>query len=255
VTCEVDDTGTDTDWTISGTDMYSGVSGNVGVGTDSPAYSLDIAGHARVQGPDGFNSAGETAITYYGDGNHYIQGIYAEGINVNLHSGANDPITFSFSGSEKMRITYTGNVGIGETSPSEKLYVAGNIYATGNVTWGSSRELKEDIRELSVNEALSALNDLSPKKHYYKADGKDEHVGFIAEEVPELLATEDRKSLDPMDIVGVLVTVIQEQQKTIDSQNKINKIQQTSINDLLDKVDALQEEMKLMNSMAKTDIH
>jgi len=40
-------------------------------------------------------------------------------------------------------------------------------------------------------------------------------VGFIAEDVPELLATKDRKGLSPMDIVAVLTRVVQEQQKTI----------------------------------------
>jgi hypothetical protein len=48
--------GSDSDWTISGVDMYSGVSGNVGVGTTSPAAKLHIGGTAGVDGlmfPDG----------------------------------------------------------------------------------------------------------------------------------------------------------------------------------------------------------
>ena len=43
----------------------------------------------------------------------------------------------------------------------------------------------------------------------------DRHVGFIAEDVPELVATPDRKSLAPMDIVAVLTKVLQDQQATI----------------------------------------
>jgi hypothetical protein len=35
----------DTDWVISGSDQYSGVSGNVGIGTTSPGAKLDVAGH------------------------------------------------------------------------------------------------------------------------------------------------------------------------------------------------------------------
>jgi hypothetical protein len=35
-------------------------------------------------------------------------------------------------------------------------------------------------------------------------------VGFIAEDVPELVATKDRKGLSPMDIVAVLTKVVQD---------------------------------------------
>jgi hypothetical protein len=40
-------------------------------------------------------------------------------------------------------------------------------------------------------------------------------VGFIAEEVPDLVAMKNRKGLSSMDIVAVLTKVVQEQQKTI----------------------------------------
>lgn len=40
--------GTDHDWAISGTDMYSEVAGNVGIGTSTPAEKLQVVGTARV---------------------------------------------------------------------------------------------------------------------------------------------------------------------------------------------------------------
>ncbi|MGA1826509.1 MAG: hypothetical protein ACMUIP_17790, partial [bacterium] len=40
--------GADSDWIISGDDMYSGVSGNVGIGTMSPGSKVSIAGGATV---------------------------------------------------------------------------------------------------------------------------------------------------------------------------------------------------------------
>ena len=43
---------------------------------------------------------------------------------------------------------------------------------------------------------------------------------FIAEDVPDLVATKDRKGLSPMDIVAVVTKVVQDQQETIKDQGK-----------------------------------
>lgn len=44
----------------------------------------------------------------------------------------------AITGTNRFQITSAGNVGIGSATPSEKLYVSGNIYATGNITCGGS---------------------------------------------------------------------------------------------------------------------
>jgi hypothetical protein len=46
-------------------------------------------------------------------------------------------------------------------------------------------------------------------------------VGFVAEDVPDLVASPDRKTLSPMDIVAVLTRVMQDQQKTVEAQEKL----------------------------------
>lgn len=52
-------------------------------------------------------------------------------------------------------------------------------------------------------------------------------VGFIAEDVPDIVATNTRKSLSPMDIVGVLTKVVQEQRKAISKlQDEVNALKQ-----------------------------
>ncbi|MEG4361208.1 tail fiber domain-containing protein, partial [Microcoleus sp. C2C6] len=99
--------------------------------------------------------------------------------------------------------------------PNGDVRVAGDVYARNQIL-SSSRELKENIAELSGKEAVEALKNLNPVKFNFKADSdKNRHIGFIAEDVPELVATSDRKTLSPMDIVAVLTQALKEQQNTI----------------------------------------
>jgi len=109
-----------------------------------------------------------------------------------------------------------GRVGIGTWEPQEKLHVEGNAFILGNLEVGSSREYKENIRTLQAKEAIDVLRDLRPVRFNYKIDPNEESIGFIAEEVPDLVATNSRKSLSTMDVVAVLAKVTQEQQKVIE---------------------------------------
>jgi hypothetical protein len=69
-------------------------------------------------------------------------------------------------------------------------------------------------------------------KFNYKVDKAEKHVGFIAEDAPELVATPDRKGMSPMDVVAVLTKVVQGQQKFIQAQQKINAELQQKIAEL-----------------------
>jgi hypothetical protein len=125
------------------------------------------------------------------------------------------------SKNDRLIIETSGNVGIGTIDPDE-LLVVGSAYCNG-FTWepGSSREIKKNIRDLTSDEANQALKELHPVKFNYKKDTKnEEYVGFIAEDVPELVASRERKSLGSMDIVAVLTKVVQQQQETIARLNK-----------------------------------
>ncbi|MCP4156934.1 MAG: tail fiber domain-containing protein, partial [bacterium] len=87
--------------------------------------------------------------------------------------------------------------------------------AASDWTDASSIELKENIRNVTAKEAFDTLSNLKPVRYNYKVDKEDEYVGFIAEEVPELVAQKNRKSMSSMDVVAVLTKVLQQQQETI----------------------------------------
>ena len=61
---------------------------------------------------------------------------------------------------------------------------------------------------------------MKPVSFEYKEGNQDVHVGFIAEDVPEMVATPDRKGLESMDIAAVLTKVVQEQQKMLKAQQE-----------------------------------
>jgi len=88
------------------------VSGSsVGIGTNSPDYKLDVAGEI---GLDSYLRHNGDADTFFG------------------FSG-NDEIKFRTAGTDRLLITSNGNVGIGTTSPSEKLDVDGNAVISGSL--------------------------------------------------------------------------------------------------------------------------
>ena len=112
-----------------------------------------------------------------------------------------------------------GRVAFGNFFPSYPLQMASGARVTNGGVWtnASSRALKTDIHPLSATQAIDALDEMEPVLFRYKSDESDQNVGFIAEDVPALIATPDRKGMSAMDVVAVLTAVVQEQRKTIGS--------------------------------------
>jgi hypothetical protein len=128
---------------------------------------------------------------------------------------------------ERMRIASSGFVGIGTTAPAYLLDVNGQARING-VVYGSSRTLKDNIVDLKSSEALETLKGLNPVKYHYKADQGEERIGFVAEDVPDLVAKNGRTGIDPMDIVAVLTKVLQEQNRTIEAlSTKVEMLEKT----------------------------
>lgn len=64
-------------------------------------------------------------------------------------SAYNENIVFNTGGSERMRLTNAGNLGIGKTTPSQKLDVLGNVNITGSLNISGSTTIVGNI--LQVN--------------------------------------------------------------------------------------------------------
>ena len=151
-------------------------------------------------------------------------------------------------GMPRLTIISNGYVGIGTQDPAYPLEMASGARVTIGGAWtnASSRDYKDNIEALATEEAIDTLKELNPVKFAYKTDRNEKHVGFIAEEVPDLIATKDRKGLSPMDIVAVLTKVVQEQQKVAEEQQK-------SISMLSEKVTELERELRLKGTRASVD--
>ena len=91
-----------------------------------------------------------------------------------------------------------------------------HVSVGGVWTNASSRSLKENISELSLDQAFSALKELNPVTYNYKNQKEETYAGFIAEDVPELVATPGRKGVSALDMVAVLTKVVQEQQRALE---------------------------------------
>jgi hypothetical protein len=102
----------------------------------------------------------------------------------------------------------------GETGPPG---LSGGTYVNTGGVWtdSSSREQKENIVELTPEEALAVLAKLEPVTFNYEWEDQEQYVGFIAEDVPELVASSDRTGLSAIDIVAVLTRVVKLQQQQI----------------------------------------
>jgi hypothetical protein len=211
-------------------------SGNVGIGTASPENKLHVFGGATADvfvgiGPDpaGNNSpAPESALNVGYGGTSF--GRAAGFLNVRPDASATAPnpsLRFATGNTVRMIIDNEGFIGIGNiatgnpTSPIHYTNGATTALLTTAGVWqdASSRAAKEHIEELSTEAAMDALKELNPVTYNYKVAPTDPKVGFIAEDVPEIVATPERNGLSALDIVAVVTKVVQEQQKTIDQLN------------------------------------
>ena len=176
----------------------------VGIGTLEPQQRLEVNGSIQIH--DQNSSVAGLIITQASGDTGYI-----------MHNRAST-LTIGAGSIDRITIDRDGNVGFAVARPSHPLEMASGAHVTSGGAWTnrSSRASKEDIAQLAAADALAAVMALQPVTFRYKEEHGEDYIGFIAEDVPALLATADRESLSTMDIVAALTLVVQEQQRRID---------------------------------------
>lgn len=168
------------------------------------------------------------------------------GANININTSS--PLYFALNVTSNytdsiFSVRADGNIGIGITTPSQKLHVVGSSSdttvvristqggndcdfntLTGTFSCLSDIRLKKNISKLS-NDALSKILKLNPVSYHYNWQKEEDTplYGFIAQEFetvfPELVFTDKEKgykSLSYTPLIPYIIKAIQEQQKQIE---------------------------------------
>ena len=189
--------------TIGGNSQIFDDGNYIGIGTTEPKQRLEVNGNIQIHERN--SSVAGLIMTQSSGESGYI-----------MHNRAST-LTIGAGSVDRITIDRDGNVGFGTSRPVYPIEMASGAYVSAGGVWtnSSSREKKENIARLTPEDALVALANLEPVTFNYKQDNQEQYVGFIAEDVPQLVASSDRTGLSAMDIVAVLTRVVQLQQQQI----------------------------------------
>ncbi len=95
---------------------------NVGIGTTSPEQKLDVIGYTRIGSGAGNANMGLLLATP-APGTALIRAGGRASTDFRIEQDNNAPMTFHTNNAERIRIDGLGNIGIGTTTPTEKLHI------------------------------------------------------------------------------------------------------------------------------------
>jgi hypothetical protein len=186
-------TGADGDWTISGSDMYSSVAGNVGIGTATPAAKLDVAVPSGNAGWFTTSDAGPIAAAL-GAENSLGTGATFASLNPVSHWPAS-PVAVAGFGGSGARAAYFHSDGdddavrIEGMGTGRALHVlaindgyAGYFEGGGGLYVSNGAEWASDFR----TDYLTSLGgfDAGAVRGVYAASGETDGIGVYGESIP-----------------------------------------------------------------------
>jgi len=217
-------------------------SGGVGIGTNSPSADLHVAGAGGSGLTDPVELRLQNTTSQSSSQIVFEENNQGDNMVIRYHSspdGSENGLEFIGFGEVHMRIERnSGNVGISNNNPSEKLTVNGNVLADDFLT-ASSIRWKTNVQP--IEGALEKVQGLRGVSYDWKETGEHE-FGLIAEEVgsviPEAVAYEangqDAKGVDYSQLVPFLIEAIKEQQSRIAALEEAMGVETTDVQTGLD---------------------
>ncbi|MFZ4057850.1 MAG: tail fiber domain-containing protein, partial [Ferruginibacter sp.] len=207
-------------WTFSGGNIFNNTGINVGIGQSNPSAPLDVNGRTKTS---------SLQVTG-GANNGYILSSDNSG-----NASWTDPAqigkwTTGMFNTNDIYSSNIGNVGIGTTSPNQKLEVSGNVQANNFFQFSDAR-FKQNVR--SIDNALANIEKLNGKRYEFNQAAFEDHhfdattqLGLIAQDLekvyPELVTTDKNgfKSVNYIGLIPVLIEGMKAQQEMIRQQQK-----------------------------------
>ena len=196
-------------------------SGNVGIGQTNMGHKLDVNGDAKFIS----NSSSRvlTLLQQSNNNGNIIQFQNHNGGNVWEVVGRNNQFYIYNNALTSFALFIdpsNSNIGVGNTSPSQKLHVTGSILASSDVVAFSDKKLKENIKTLDG----SKVYDMRGVSFTRKDTGKDSS-GVIAQEIqkiaPELVADNNGTlSVAYGNLTGYLIEAVKELKTEVEQLKK-----------------------------------